>query len=387
MTDTDTLPVPAPVPVPAPAAGGRSDVVVLFGGRSGEHAVSCGSAAGILTHLDRARYRVRPVRITTDGEWIPGPADLPAASYDAAALARLTPARGTSAWESLLAAGPVLGAADLVFPALHGPYGEDGTVQGLLELLGVPYVGNRVTASAVGMDKDVTKRLLASAGLPVAASALLCAPGCDGLPEGERERLGLPVFVKPARAGSSLGVTRVDTWDALAEAVAVARRSDSKVLVEEAVLGREVDVAVVEHPDGTLQAGPPLEIRVGGGRVFFDHDAKYLDRATRFEVPARLPEELGARLQEMALEVFEALDCSGLLRVDFLLRDGRQPVVNEVNTFPGFTAASQYPRIWAAAGLPYRELLDLLIATALARAGRGPAPATAQPGRVPAAAR
>ncbi|MFJ1705880.1 D-alanine--D-alanine ligase family protein [Kitasatospora sp. NPDC088346] len=367
-----------------PHTPGRTDVVVLFGGRSGEHDVSCASAAGILTHLDRGRYRVRPVRITTGGEWVFGPADLPAASYDVADLARLTPARGRTPWDSLSAAGRLLGTADLVFPALHGPYGEDGTVQGLLELLGVPYVGSGVLASAAGMDKDVTKRLLGSVGLPVAASALLCGPGCDDLPEGERRRLGLPVFVKPARAGSSLGVTRVDSWDGLAAAVATARESDRKVLVEEAVLGREVDVAVVEHPDGTLHAGPPLEIRLGGGRAFFDHDAKYHDGSTRFEIPARLPDGLGARLQEMALEVFEALGCSGLLRVDFLLRDGVRPVVNEVNTFPGFTAASQFPRIWAAAGLDYADLLDLLIDTALARAAGRPSRAGVQPAGVSA---
>ncbi|MCX4750420.1 D-alanine--D-alanine ligase [Kitasatospora sp. NBC_01287] len=351
----------------------RIRVAVLFGGRSGEHDVSCASAAGILTHLDRARYQVRPVRVSTDGEWVPGPVDLAAGSYSAPDLARLLPGRGAAPWASLVDALPVLGAADVVLPVLHGPYGEDGTVQGLLETLGVPYVGNGVLASAAGMDKDVTKRLLASAGLPVAASVLL--PRREhGLTPGDRERLGLPVFVKPARAGSSLGVTRVDSWDALEAAVDHARVSDSKVLVEEAVLGREVDVAVLEHPDGRLEVGPALEIRVRGGQAFFDYDAKYQDSATRFEIPARLPAGIAERLREMAVAVFETLGCAGLLRIDFLLRDGTEPVVNEVNTFPGFTATSQYPRIWAATGLLYEELLDVLIATALAGAADRSAP-------------
>ncbi|GAB2748148.1 D-alanine--D-alanine ligase family protein [Kitasatospora kifunensis] len=343
----------------------RIRVVVLFGGRSGEHDVSCASAAGIITHLDRARYAVWPVRITTAGEWVPGPEDLPTGLYGPDDLKRLLPGRSTPGWVGLADALPILATADVVVPALHGPYGEDGTLQGLLETLGVPYVGNGVFASAAGMDKDITKRLLASAGLPVAASVLLHGPAGQ-LPAPEREWLGLPAFVKPARAGSSLGVTRVERWAELDAALAGARTFDSKVLVEEAVLGREVDVAVLEHPDGRLEVGPALEIRVGGGQPFFDYAAKYQDQETRFEIPARLPEPVSERLREMAVEVFEALGCSGLLRIDFLLRDGTDPVVNEVNTFPGFTAASQYPRIWAEAGLPYAELLDVLIATALA---------------------
>ncbi|AXI77761.1 D-alanine--D-alanine ligase family protein [Peterkaempfera bronchialis] len=352
------------------------EVAVVFGGRSGEHDVSCASAAGVVTHLDRERYAVRPVRITAAGEWVVGPRALPAGTYGVADLVRLTPAADVPAWQSLTEAAPALGTADMVLPALHGPYGEDGTVQGLLEVLGVPYVGNGVAASAVAMDKDVTKRLLAASGLPVAASALLCGPDC-ALPPDEQQRLGLPAFVKPARAGSSLGVSRVERWEELDAAVALARESDSKVLVEEAVLGREVDIAVLEHPDGRLEAGPPLEIRVGGGQRFFDYEAKYQDAATRFEIPARLDEGITAELQRLAMGVFETLGCAGLIRVDFFLRGGTEPVVNEVNTFPGFTAASQYPQIFEVAGLSYGDLLDVLIATALVRAGRRPAPLAA----------
>ncbi|MFI8105391.1 alanine racemase [Streptomyces sp. NPDC086023] len=354
-----------------PASAARVDprlrVAVLFGGPGGEHDVSCASAAGIVSHLDRTRYAVQPIRITTDRAWIPGPEDLPAGSYLPHDLADLTPAGSASAWDSLQQVMPVLAAADVVLPALHGPFGEDGTVQALLETVGVPYVGNGVAASAIGMDKDTTKRILSGGGLPVADWTLL-RTNDDELPDRERQRLGLPVFVKPSRAGSSIGVTRVEDWNGLKAALAEAYMWDGKVLVEEAVHGREVDVAVLEHPDGRLEAGPPLEIEVCGGQSFFDYQAKYQDKATRFTIPACLAPAMTAELQRLAVEVFETLGCSGLIRVDFFLRNGTEPVINEVNTFPGFTAASQYPQIWAAAGLPYPRLLDTLIQTALNQA-------------------
>jgi D-alanine-D-alanine ligase len=181
--------------------------------------------------------------------------------------------------------------------------------------------------------------------------------------------LGLPVFVKPARSGSSLGVSRVDAWDDLPAAIATATAVDSKVLIEEAIIGREVDLGVLEHPDGRLEAGPPLEIRMAGDHTFFDYEAKYFsDGATTFDIPAKLSPELTTQLQDYAVRVFESLGCSGLLRIDFFVRDGMDPVVNEVNTFPGFTSASQYPAMWRAAGLEFPALLDILITTALTRA-------------------
>ena len=349
----------------------RLRIAVLFGGPGGEYDVSCASAAGIVSHLSRSRYAVQPIRISPGGEWAPGPADLPDGTYLPADLLDVTPGSGTGAWDSVRRVMQVLATADVVLPALHGPFGEDGTVQALLEAMKVPYVGNGITTSAVGMDKDVTKRILASSGLPVADWVLL-KNSTSELSAGERERLGLPVFVKPARAGSSIGVTRVEDWQELEGALAAARAWDSKVLVEEAVLGREIDIAVLEHPNGRLEAGSPLEIEVRGGQPFFDYQAKYEDGATRFTIPARLDSGLTAELKRLALQVFETLDCSGLLRVDFFLRGGTEPVVNEVNTFPGFTAASQYPRIWAAAGLPYGRLLDSLIETALTRTSARP---------------
>ncbi|MBB5873983.1 D-alanine-D-alanine ligase [Allocatelliglobosispora scoriae] len=315
-------------------------LAVIYGGRSGEHDVSLASATSILTHLDRSVYDVTEVLITRGGEWVVGGEPLGMGS----ALRRLAE-------------------QDVVFPALHGPYGEDGTIQSVLELIGVPYVGSGVLASAAGMDKEFTKKLLVAAGLRVAAGVVLRGPQSTVAPA-DRELLGLPVFVKPARAGSSLGVSRVDDWAALPDALALARRSDGKVLVEAAVRGREVDVAVLEHPDGRVTAGPPLEIRVSGPD-FFDYDAKYAGGAV-FDIPARLDPAVTELLRERAVRAFGALECRGLLRVDFFLpADGSEPVVNEVNTFPGFTAASQFPRMWAEAGLPFPRLLDTLIATAL----------------------
>ncbi len=326
----------------------RISIAVVFGGRSSEHEVSCHSAQSVLAHLDPDRYDVLPVRIDPDGRWSVGDRQTPDGVVD-----------------SIVAALPILRHVDLVFPVLHGLYGEDGTLQALLEHANIPYLGNGVFAGAVGMDKEFTKRLLVAEGLTVADGVLLL-PQTDTLSPQQREWLGLPVFVKPARAGSSVGVSKVDEWADLPAAVAQARKLDSRVLVEAAVVGREIDVAVLEHPDGRIEAGPPLEIRVNEGHRFFDYEAKYHGGGAVFDIPALLDPATTALIQEHAVRAFRALDCAGLLRVDFFLRDG-VPVVNEVNTFPGFTAESQYPRIWQRAGLEFPALLDVLIATALAR--------------------
>ncbi|TDC82881.1 D-alanine--D-alanine ligase [Micromonospora sp. KC606] len=350
-------------------------VAVIYGGRSGEHDVSCLSAASVLAHLDRARYDVVPVWISPEGVWVIG-RDEP--SGDPRSLVTRTNdetgalVRRPTTWCGIFEAIDVLREVDVAFPALHGPYGEDGTVQSVLALAGIPYVGNGVLASAAGMDKEITKKLLAAEGLAVADAVVLRPDqaertGADLLSAAEMASLGLPVFVKPARAGSSIGVTRVDSWDDLLAAVEAARAADAKVLVEAAVPGREVDLAVLEHPDGRVEAGPPLEIRIAGDRTFFDYAAKYGDAGTVFDIPARLDAATTAQLQEYAVRAFTALDCSGLLRVDFFLPPNGEPVVNEVNTFPGFTAMSQFPRIWRAAGLDYPDLIDILIQTALAR--------------------
>jgi D-alanine-D-alanine ligase len=352
----------------------QQHVAVLFGGPSDEYEVSCHSAANVVRALNRDRFIVTPIRITRNGVWIVGEeARLgEGADFDVARLLHLTrdalSTQASSAGTSVAAAVASLAQADVVFPVLHGRYGEDGTVQALLELVGVRYVGNGLFASAAGMDKQQTKRLLAAEGLSVADGVVLERRDAV-VDEPTRARLGLPVFVKPARSGSSFGVTKVNRWAELEGAVELARQSDSKVLVERAVPGREVDVAVLQYPDGTLVAGPPLEIVLPGSVEFFDYGAKYKNASIEFRIPADLDPPLTARLHELAIQVFRILDCKGMLRVDFFLRpDGDRvvPVVNEVNTMPGMTAMSQYPQIWKVAGIEYSELLTILIDTALA---------------------
>ncbi|HEU4425066.1 MAG TPA: D-alanine--D-alanine ligase family protein [Pilimelia sp.] len=343
----------------------RIRVAVVFGGRSGEHDVSCSSAASIVTHLDRERYEVLAVRIAPDGEWIIGE-DVPGtASGSGSSSGTAGPGpTGRSAAAGMGEALVALREADVVFPALHGPYGEDGTIQAMLEFEGIPYVGNGVLASSAGMDKDVTKKLLRAAGLRVARGVMLRGDQST-IAEADKQRLGLPVYVKPARAGSSLGVSKVDSWDQLDAALSLAREQDPKVVIEEAIGGREIDLGLLQYPDGRVEVGPALEIFVGAGHEFFDFAAKYGDTSDVFKIPADLDPGLKADLADRAVRAFHALECRGLLRVDFFVPETGEPVLNEVNTFPGFTAMSQYPRMWAAAGLGYGALLDVMIDTAL----------------------
>jgi D-alanine-D-alanine ligase len=358
-------------------------VAVVFGGRSSEHAISCISAGSVLTHLDRERFDVVAVGITRDGAWVVGTDDprqltirdreLPAVAASATALALpADPTRGGLVVLDPDRAGEVFSGVDVVFPVLHGPYGEDGTIQGLLELAGVPYVGAGVLASAAGMDKEFTKKLLAADGLPVGELVVL-RPGTATLTPAQRERLGLPVFVKPARAGSSVGITRVTEWAALDAAIAAARAHDPKVLVEAAVVGREVECGVLELPDGSVRASLPAEIRIvvtgadGAVPEFYDFQAKYLDDVCEFDIPAKLDDATSERLRELAVAAFRALDGQGLARVDFFVGPDGQLTVNEVNTMPGFTPISMYPRMWAVTGIDYPTLLSTLVDTALAR--------------------
>jgi D-alanine-D-alanine ligase len=358
----------------------RIRVAVVFGGRSGEHPVSCISGAGVLANIDTALFDVTAIGITPAGRWLHVDLDalpvasgreLPAVTTGAAVALPVDPTGST-----LVSLDPTGGAGaaldvDVVFPVLHGPYGEDGTIQGLLELAGVPYVGAGVLASAAAMDKEFTKKLLAAEGLPVGDWVVL-RPGTATLTSEQRERLGLPVFVKPARAGSSLGVSRVADWADLDRAIAIAREADPKVLVEAAVVGREVECGVLEYPDGRIEASPTAEIRVGGDHEFYDFDAKYLDdTAATFDIPADLPDAVTDRIHELSRRAFTALDAQGLARVDFFVRPEGDPadrvVINEVNTLPGFTPISMYPAMWAKAGVSYRELITVLLRTAVAR--------------------
>lgn len=348
----------------------RIRVAVVFGGRSGEHAVSVLSAQSVLAHLDPESFEVTAIGITPEGGWVRVNPALPLTR-----TGRELPSVRRDSSVVLAADGsglvPLDGsltdlAADVVFPVLHGPFGEDGTIQGLLEMLGVPYVGPGVLASAAGMDKEFTKKLLLAEGLPTGDHVVL-RPGTATLTQREKDRLGLPVFVKPARAGSSLGVSRVDDWAELDRAITLARDADPKVLVEAAITGREIECGVLEFPDGSVQASATAEIKVGGGHDFYDFDAKYLDDVATFDLPADLPEEVTAQLRDLAVRAFRALDCQGLARVDFFVTPSGRVLINEVNTMPGFTPISMYPRMWAASGIDYPELLSTLIRTALAR--------------------
>ncbi|WP_025738293.1 D-alanine--D-alanine ligase family protein [Mycobacterium genavense] len=362
-------------------ASSRVRVAVVFGGRSNEHAISCVSAGSILRNLDPQRFDVVAIGITPEGSWVLTDGDPDALAISNRRLPGVTtesgtelalpadPRRGGQLVSLPPGAGEVLGSVDVVFSVLHGPYGEDGTIQGLLELAGVPYVGAGVLSSAVGMDKEFTKKLLAAEGIPVGPYAVL-RPSAQTLPPEERERLGLPAFVKPARGGSSIGVNRVTSWDELAAAVADARRHDPKVIVEAAINGRELECGVLEMPDGSVEASTVGEIRVVGVRGhedgFYDFETKYLDDAAELDVPAKVDDEIADSVRQLAIRAFKAIDCQGLARVDFFLTDDG-PVINEVNTMPGFTTISMYPRMWAASGIDYQTLLATMVETAIVR--------------------
>ena len=375
----------------AGSRSGRIRIAVVFGGRSAEHAISCVSAGSVIAALDPDRYDVVRVGITPDGGWVLADPDQRLAITDgklpevtggtAVSLVGDPAGRGLAVLDPGSAIGPALTAVDVVFPVLHGAYGEDGTIQGLLEMAGLPYVGSGVFASAASMDKEFTKKLLAAAGLPQgdhvvlrdATGAVSADP--DLLDGATRERLGLPVFVKPSRAGSSIGITKVSDWAQFPEAVATAAAVDPKVVVEASVPGREVECGVLAGVGGGLpEASLPAEIRLRPGVDWYDFSAKYLDDSVDFDVPADLTPEQTAAVQAASLRAYQAMDCQGLARVDFFLGtgpDGRDRlVINEVNTMPGFTPISMFPRMWAASGVSYPELVDRLVATALATGAR-----------------
>lgn len=354
----------------------RIRVAVVYGGRSSEHGVSVVSAGSVIAALDPEKYDVVPVGITPAGQWMLTDASPESLQITGRALpevekgtAVVLPADPTS--QSLVAFEPgaavqFLESVDVVFPVLHGRFGEDGTVQGMLEMAGIPYVGAGVFASAAAMDKQFTKILLSSAGLEVGSFEVLRR----GRPYSsvDLRHLGLPVFVKPARAGSSVGISKVTDWDELTEAVELAFAHDAKALVEAAVTGREVECGVLEKPDGLPEASVPAEIRLVRGHDWYDFDAKYLDDACEFDIPANLSPEVTAQVQDAACRAFTALDCTGLARVDFFITPDEQVIVNEINTMPGFTHISMFPKVWAASGVDYPTLVDRLIAAAFRRA-------------------
>jgi D-alanine-D-alanine ligase len=354
----------------------KTRIAIIFGGQSTEHAVSAVSAGSILGALDPDEFEVIPVGITRDGRWVVGIGDAQSLAIQGRTMPEITAASSTaltssgdSRWVEVLDAAEgvrALADVDVVFPALHGTYGEDGTIQGLLEMANVPYVGSNVFASAAGMDKEFTKKLAAADGIPVGPYAVLRAGAV--LPEAEKQRLGLPVFVKPARAGSSYGITKVKDWADFDAALAAAREHDPKVLVEAAIVGREIECGVLE---GEVGGGPEAsllaEIRVVKDHEFYDFEAKYLDDSCEFDIPANLPERVTRTVQEYACRTFTALDCAGLARVDFFVTPELDVYLNEINTMPGFTATSMFPRMWAASGLEYPKLVSRLVRTAMRR--------------------
>jgi D-alanine-D-alanine ligase len=314
-------------------------VAVVFGGRDTEHAGSCQSAGSVLSQLDTDRFDVIPVGITVDGGWVlesTGPKALPAASSrDVAVPERV---------------GAVLGQVDVVFPVLHGTYGEDGTIQGLLELAGVPYAGAGVLATAAAIDGEFSRKLLAAEGLPVDPFVVL-RRGVPTVAEETRNRLGLPVSVAPARGS---GGTRVTDWADLDEAITTARATDQKVIVSAAPNGREIQCGVLEYPDGRIDSSLPAEI----------HGA---EAPAEFDIPAKLPDAVIEQIRELAVRAFRALNCQGLARVDFRVSPNDEITVHQLNTMPGFDAGSSYPKMWAVTGVDGPTLLTTLIETAVAR--------------------
>ncbi|MFJ2717341.1 D-alanine--D-alanine ligase family protein [Streptomyces sp. NPDC087437] len=362
-------------------------VAVVCGGRSSEHGISVVTAGAVLRAIDRTKYEVLPIGITRDGRWAltadepermaitegrtPSVEEL-TDSGEGGVVLPVDPANREVVYSEPGSVPKALGEVDVVFPVLHGPYGEDGTLQGLLELSGVPYVGSGVLASAVGQDKEYMKRVFTSFGLKVGPYVVIRPREWARDPSAARKKIvdfagehGWPLFVKPARAGSSIGITKVDDLSGLDEAVEEAQRHDPKVLVEAALRGREIECGVLEFEDGP-RASVPAEIPPPEAHAYYDFEAKYID-STPGVVPAPLTDEETAEVRRLAVEAFEAASCEGLVRADFFLTEDGEFVINEINTMPGFTPISMYPQMWQASGISYPELVDRLIQAALRR--------------------
>ncbi|MDU0314602.1 D-alanine--D-alanine ligase family protein [Phycicoccus sp. M110.8] len=360
-------------------------VAIVFGGRSSEHAVSCATAAGVMRAIDRDAYDVIPIGISREGHWVLSDGDpsrleltataTPEVAHDSGAGV-VVPLSTTNRTLTTFEAQEIprdLGEVDVVFPLLHGPFGEDGTIQGMLEMADIRYVGSGVLASAAGMDKHYMKVLFAGAGLPVGPYVVVTDVQWRRDKAAAMEAvaaLKYPVFVKPARAGSSMGISKVSDPEALEGAIEIARQHDRKVVVEQGIVGREIECAVLQ---GRGTDGPrvshvgEIAVTAEGGHEFYDFEAKYLDDGAVLSCPADVPDTVSKEVQRLAAAAFEALGCEGLARVDCFYTDAGDVVVNEINTMPGFTPHSMYPQMWEATGLSYRDLIDELIQLALER--------------------
>lgn len=378
---TENLPQ-SPEPQPR-----KPRVAVVYGGRSSEHGISVVTAGAVLRAIDRTKYDLLPIGITRDGRWAltaddpermaivdrqPPSVEQLAEPGEGGVILPVDPGSREVVYSEPGSVPKALGEVDVVFPVLHGPYGEDGTLQGLLELSGVPYVGSGVLASAVGQDKEYMKRVFTSFGLPVGPYLVIRPRAWENDEQGVRRRIadfagehGWPLFIKPARAGSSIGITKVDSFEGLDEAIAEARHHDPKILVEAALRGREIECGVLEFEDGP-RASVPAEIPPVQSHEFYDFEAKYIDSAPGI-VPAPLTEEQTAEVQRLAVAAFDAASCEGLVRADFFLTEDGEFVINEINTMPGFTPISMYPRMWQESGVSYPELVDRLVQAALRR--------------------
>ncbi len=356
-------------------------VGLIFGGKSGEHEVSLASARSVLAALDKTKYEPVLIGVTREGRWLMGGNPLkqlmsmtqsPLLKADNAANGENGTKDIVTRSAAAISTERVLDTSvDVVFPLIHGPYGEDGTVQGLFELADIPYVGAGVAASAVGMDKALMKAVFQSAGLPIPDYIVVLRSHWEKEPEITiqqiEQAIGYPCFVKPANLGSSVGITKAHNWDELTQALTTAAQYDRKLIVEKAIVGREIECSVLGN-DAPV-ASIPGEIIPG--HEFYDYDAKYADESgTRLLIPADLTPEQVQAVQDLAVRAFKAIDGSGMARVDFFLQtaDG-QVILNEINTIPGFTSVSMYPKLWEASGLPYASLIDRLIELALERHG------------------
>ena len=380
-------------------------VAVVFGGRGPEHPVSCMGGGNILGAIDRTKYEVIPIGITTDGHWVQVVDEpdrlaiegdvLPTVEAAAVPGAQVVPWAGADTALAAAEAGAIVASApahiphlfgdvDVVWPVLHGPYGEDGTIQGLLEMAGVPYVGAGVLASSVSMDKEYMKLIFKSRGLPVGpfvvvrdqdwpATAAGELADAEASPERKRvldeiEELGWPLFVKPARGGSSIGTSKAKDMAGLHEAITLAREYDPKVLVERAIEGVEVEVSVLQGIDGAPpDTSLPGQLLVDGGEEFWDFEAKYLDAASGMAIPAPIPADAIAEIRRLAATAFDAVSCEGLARVDFFYTSDGRVMVNEINTMPGLSPASYFQKMWEATGVTFAEVIDRLLSSALSK--------------------